>query len=1164
MSTVTEPEKLLHYDILEVLGSGGNGTVYRAVDTRNEKVVALKTLKTVTEVTLNRFKREYLALKKMDNDGIVKVFEGFFEHAPPFFSMEWVRGKTLSNVIEDMEHNPLIFSVADRENFAVRLAIQACDILSYIHDFQEVHRDLKPDNLFITMDKGNILSEFHVKMLDFGLLKQLSTQEDEDTQSGMIVGTVHYLSPEQARGTSLDPRSDLYSLGVIMYRIISLKLPYEAKDVVGYIFKTVFEDPIPIDQHTQECSKQMQSILHDLLAKEPGKRPPTANALKSRLKGLLQKEVKTVDFDASDLDFTSGIEGWGTPLLPPPLIGRDEAIAKLERLIQTLDSTHPQAALVIGEPGMGRTSVLKEWRSRVQFKEPIFMQVHFAEEAVPAQDPVGTLMDSLIRNMKPEEVKTVFRDVYPFLSSVSRYLGRYFDTKSVSKFDHLSPGRKLQVLAINFIKLIQTLTVRGPIVILLDNAQNAPERFYGWLTLFWEQVGSKKLLLLLSASPDHSKKAYNQFVARLKSGPDMTEIPLNPLEEKQICDLLQDMLPIATRLPFSEKLRKFLMERGSGNPFYSIELFSRLYEDDHVFINKGTIDVRSVDDLDVPVSIHQALMKKVSRQPEDAITLLRAASIVGNGVDYATLQNMLGWQEEKVIEEVMSLLKQGILSESEEGTNKLNFNAPALLKIVTEQMSEEDKRFWHHAAARAIEKGLPTNDILTLEKVAYHYANSANHVRAVKYAYLAGNSSLEAKDMDKAVYFYELSLEMMDRMENKQARNLVNLKLAEVHLSGNQPREAISYYNESLKIPNLSKMEELRSLRGRMLCFQKLDQLEDAFGDARALFKLGETCSARIRSETKRAFGRLSWQFKGEGNVYFKELDEGRKIYPKLKHWQLELPLSQMLANEVIAAGKRLLAQLKSNPPNTFPLYCQLAFIRYFMGDFNKAREYLNAAQNATSTQQHQGGPHFLVLQALLTYKIKNTLAPDHTSDEYLVIAERYLERFGLEKLHPVIAIVRLEHLLMNGRYEEAWELIRTRAKDSMDLPVNYHDRYLFLSLAMRAAWEMKERPPRGWLIQFQKFNPAPHDSFILQTHWVLARATEASLPLSMGAPKALKSLKEVEALLVQAKLKYYYRAVLTKQIILLENLDQQETLAQLITLRNQIDDLLKVALPER
>lgn len=1161
--TAAEPKKLLHFEIIETLGSGGNGTVYRALDTAKNEVVALKTLKNVGEVTLTRFRREYLALKKMDNEGIVRVHEGFFEHEPPFFSMEWVRGKTLSNVIEDMENNPLVFNVRDRENFALRLAIQVCDILHYIHQFEEVHRDLKPDNIFVTLNKGNILDAFKVKMLDFGLLKQLNEKdEEEDTQGGMIVGTVHYLSPEQAKGTSLDPRSDLYSLGIIMYRIISLKLPHEAGDVVGYIFKTVFEDPTPIEQQLEGISSDIQSLMADLLAKDPSKRPPSATALKSRLAGLLQKAtMPSLDIDASDLDFTSGLEGFGSPLLPPPLVGREKAIKVLEDMTDRLQSEGPLAVIIEGEPGMGRSSVVKEWKSRIQFKKPTILQVHFNEDAVPAQDPVGTLLDSLIRTMKPEEVKSVFREVYPFLSGVSRYLSRYFDTKSVGKFDHLSPSRKLQVLAVNFIKLLQNLSDRGPVIVILEDVNFAKDRFLGWLTLVWEQLGNRRALLLFSRNTDAPNKILDQFVHRISGNPNVEALKLKPLENAQILKLLQSMLPIGKELPFSDSLKKLLEERTGGNPFYSIELFSRLYEDEKLFINKGKLDIDISNEIDVPHSIHQALLKKVGRLDQNAATLLKVASVFGTSFDYQWLASALQWPDDRLQENLMQLFNLGLLSEEEVPVRKLNFNAPALQKVILEQLPERERFNYHHLAAKAIEANLKQDDVPALEQVAFHYANSSNYVRAVKYAYLAGNCALEAKDIDKAVYFYELSLEMMDKMENKQARNLVNLKLAEVHLANHNPREALRYYNASLQIPNLSKMEELRSLRGRMLCFVETDQLDEARRDATKLAALGSHCNPRIQAETRIANGRLAWTANADSHTYLREILAAGKIYSKAPKVDLHKTFALLLANKAPRAHLFLKQQLEQSSDRPYLLLIK-ALLSYFMGNFESAAKTVQELGNKENEQQLQIDPVPAILHALLTYKIRNTLAPDHSSDEYLTIAQRYVDRFGLTKLTPKIQLTQMEHLLLNARYQEAWVLVQEWADRSVPIPCELPDRQLFLCFVVRAAWEVGERPPRGWLIQFQKLAPAENDSFLLQTHWALARAAEALLPLSSTGPKTLKILKGVETILIEAKLKYYYRAVLAKQIAIYRSLDKEEHAEKLDNLRKKLDKKLNITLP--
>jgi serine/threonine protein kinase len=1159
---VTQPEKLTHFHILETLGSGGNGTVYRAVDTRNNQIVALKTLKQVSDATLARFKREFLSLKKMENPGIVSVYEGFFDHDPPFFSMEWVRGKTLSQVIQDMENNPLIFTVADRENFALRLSHRVCEILAYIHAFDEVHRDLKPDNIFITLESGNILSDFQVKMLDFGLLKGVNDKDadatqDEDSQGGMIVGTVHYLSPEQAKSGDLDPRSDLFSLGVIIYKIVSLKLPYEANDVVGYIFKTVFEDPIPIEQHNPNVSPEIRSLLQDLLAKEPSKRPPTSKSLAKRIKTILEGPVAQKDIDLSDFDFTSGFEGFGSPLLPPPLIGRDNAIKTLETVVQTIEDGTPRAVILSGESGMGRTAVLREWKSHMQFVNPIFLQADFSGEAIPTQDPIGTMMDGMIRNMKPEDIKRTFRDVYPFLSSISRYLGRYFDTKSVGRFDHLSPSRKLQVLAVNFIKLIGNLAESGPVIMVLEDVENAPERFLGWLTLLWEQLGQKRFLLVFSCSPEINRPAYSQMLGRLRDQPETALVELKALSEAEVQSLLQAMLPISRDLPFSGKLARLIQERAHGNPFYSIELFSRLYEEDHLYIDRGQLQIKSVDDVDVPLSIHQALLKKVQRLPKESFQYLRQAAIFGQSFSYNAFKAALDLPEERFLEHLNLIIKLGIMSEESEPQHKLHFNAPALQKLISEETPVEVQRELHNKAARALELSEESSDPIIAEQIALHYADAANYVRAIKYTYLAGNMALDAKEVDKAIYFYELSLRMMDKMENRQARNLVNLKLAEVYLSNDNPTNALNYYNASLKLRNLSKMEELRSLRGRMLCYRRLNKLKEAAKDASALYALGQSCSSRIKAESTLARGEMAWLAEGQAQQFFEDVEKASSDYPKLARWRSLYAFGLLISNQVQKAQAYANTMLKNKQDSPLAAHIVAASSLYFSGHLKESAEHLKTSQVTAPELQAHLPPTLMVIQALLTYKIKATLAPDHSADEYITIANRYIERFDLQSNLIYIDIVKLEHLLMNGRYPAAWEMVRELVERSPELPHSHLERYLFLSLVMRAAWESAERPPRGWLMQFQKFEPAEDACFILTTHWALAKAAEAVLPLSMNGAVALKALKVAEKVLVKNKLRYYYRAVLKKQIKVLSHIGQVEPLEKLEALRKRLDQSL-------
>ncbi len=219
---------LSHYEILDDLGAGGMGVVYRAHDTRLDRDVAIKVLPTdrpLSETARKRFQREALAASALNHPNIITIYEVGSEENTDFIVMEYVRGATLSSLLKK---RPL--GMAE----ATRYCVQIADALAKAHASGIIHRDLKPGNIMITEDGL-------VKVLDFGLAKfdafaaskdgegadnDTAVKEFTLTQPGMITGTVAYMSPEQARGERVDARSDIFSFGIVMFEALSRHLPF--------------------------------------------------------------------------------------------------------------------------------------------------------------------------------------------------------------------------------------------------------------------------------------------------------------------------------------------------------------------------------------------------------------------------------------------------------------------------------------------------------------------------------------------------------------------------------------------------------------------------------------------------------------------------------------------------------------------------------------------------------------------------------------------------------------------------------------------------------------------------------------------------------------------------------------------------------------------------
>ncbi len=272
------------FRVLEKIGTGGMGSVYRAAQPAMERTVAIKILHpqlAVRKDLISRFRREARAMSQLAHPNTVKVFMyGEMEEGGSLYIvMEQLEGMNLSRALKTQ--GPMAASRA------VSLLVQVCGALQEAHDKGIVHRDLKPENIFLSTNGG--LQDFP-KVLDFGLAKitesQLRPGSIQLTQEGMVFGTPEFMSPEQAQGKTLDRRSDIYSLAVILYEALTGKLPFIGQTPMDYLQKHVVEAPIPLDERVPGLvfPAGLGGIIGKALAKNPDQRFQTAKEFAEALK----------------------------------------------------------------------------------------------------------------------------------------------------------------------------------------------------------------------------------------------------------------------------------------------------------------------------------------------------------------------------------------------------------------------------------------------------------------------------------------------------------------------------------------------------------------------------------------------------------------------------------------------------------------------------------------------------------------------------------------------------------------------------------------------------------------------------------------------------------------------------------------------------------------
>jgi serine/threonine protein kinase len=280
-------QTLLHYEILEKLGEGGMGVVYKARDTHLDRFVAIKVLPAAHMADpgrKRRFVQEAKAASALNHPHIITVHDISSENGVDFMVMEYVRGKPLDELIP--KHGM-------RVGEALKYGVQIADALAKAHGAGIVHRDLKPANIMITDDR-------RVKVLDFGLAKlteRTSTSEFDgtltlkqenkaDTEEGSIVGTVSYISPEQAEGKELDGRSDIFSFGSVLYEMLTGHRAFQRNSKLSTLAAILKEEP---NAAGQPLPKEMERVVRRCVRKDPDRRFQTMADLRVVLEELKEE-----------------------------------------------------------------------------------------------------------------------------------------------------------------------------------------------------------------------------------------------------------------------------------------------------------------------------------------------------------------------------------------------------------------------------------------------------------------------------------------------------------------------------------------------------------------------------------------------------------------------------------------------------------------------------------------------------------------------------------------------------------------------------------------------------------------------------------------------------------------------------------------------------------
>ncbi|HEY3248995.1 MAG TPA: protein kinase [bacterium] len=739
------------YRVERKLGEGGMGVVYSAHDTLLHRPVAIKTLAPsfLGPDGPRRFLREAQAVARLNHPHIVSIYDAIEEGGTFAIVMELVEGKTLRELMPVSVERLLDISA------------QALQGLEFAHSQGIIHRDIKPENIIITADGKT-------KLMDFGLAR--SEGRSRLTQPGMIVGTVAYLAPEQALGGQVDARSDLYSLGAVLYEAVTGKPPFESEDPVSVITQHINVPPVAPHWHNPAVPPNLENLILKLLAKDPGRRYQTAGEVLAALSSIRVAGTSSV---AAAEKLTG--PGLVQQIAHSPLVGRDAELGRLRDLVEAAVAGRGGVALISGPLGIGKTRLVEDVITFARLRGAAVVSGK-AYESAPPYEPFARALRDLARGIDSDTLASRLGDAAPELVALIPELAR-----QLPRIGTPAPGspedRKNRLFA-GVAQFLGTTAAAGPVVLFLDDMHLADAATVELLQHVARRADASRVLLVVAYRPDEvsstaAGRLFGQVTHSLSREEFCTAIALRPLTEEQVIDLIRLTANHRTRpVVFGRRI----FEATEGNPYFIEEVIKGLFEQGALYIKDGQWstdfdDVRDYSMLSVPSSVHSAVEARLRTLNDPTRQTLTSAAVIGKQFGFDTLLAAAGTDETTLLDRVEEALRAQLIREVRGvGEDTYEFAQPMLRQVLYDSIPRRRRRLLHRQVGEALERLAAKDATPYLEALALHFGEAEDPERVLKYARLAAEKARAIFAYDSAIAHLQQAVAATEDLDRPDVR----------------------------------------------------------------------------------------------------------------------------------------------------------------------------------------------------------------------------------------------------------------------------------------------------------------------------------------------------------------------------------------------------------
>ena len=834
-------ETISHYKILEKLGEGGMGIVYKAEDSKLHRTVALKFLPPAfykDEEAKQRFINEAKAASSLQHQNICTIHEiDETDEEQLFICMDCYEGQTLRQKMKS--------GLLDIDE-SIEISIQISQGLSAAHEKGIIHRDIKPANIFIT-------DRYEVKILDFGLA--ISSGRTHLTQKETTSGTCNYMSPEQVLGERTDQRTDIWALGIMMFEMLTGKLPFDSTYDQSIRY-AILNKKLELEKLKTQVPESISPIIFKCLKKDTDERYQQIEELMSELREI--KKDSSITY--------SGIQ----PKLPPflddgiediisdktILVAREEELEKLGRFLDCALSGKGQLAFITGESGAGKTALVEKFSIYAQklnanlvvvngkcnahtgFGDPYFPFIELLNLLtgdIESKYKAGVISrEHALRlwNLTPATIRAIlengadliniFTNGTSLVSRASEFWAGNLDwliqLKKLVKYKSALPtDSTLQQSNIfeQYTRVIQSIAEEKPLLIVLDDLQWIDAGSANLLFHIARQIKGSRILVIglfrkteIAIERDGKRHPIESFFNELKRDYGEIEIDLDKLQVQKFVDAYLDVEPNK----LGDKFRNTFFIQTKGHPLFTVELFREMKEHGMIVRDEAGrwIEGKTFDWNRLPTRVDAVINERINRLTENMRNILLIASIQGEEFTAEVVIRQLNIDERELIRILSGELEKRHQLVSAKGIKTLinqrislyTFRHIMFQKYLYNTLDEVERVHLHENVAKIIEElyGEEADEVSV--QLARHFQEAGVPAKAFEYLVKAGTRAVHFSAYEETIVLFKRALDILKTFPESTERDLQELNLqiaitaAAQSLKGFGAPEIVTYCNQ--------------------------------------------------------------------------------------------------------------------------------------------------------------------------------------------------------------------------------------------------------------------------------------------------------------------------------------------------------------------------------